>query len=397
MGVYEYTARDGTGNEFNGSYSDIDSISMLRTELDKMGYVLVKAHRGKKAAKKQRIKQAEVVAFTYQFAGMCSAGLPIAKSLVTLEEQAENPAFKCVIAEIRQDVEAGLSLKNAFEKHRKLFSDFFLGMIEAGESASKLFEALDMSAEYLEKRMDLKRKVRSAFAYPVFVGVVCLLVLTGLLVFVVPVFAKIYKQLHVTLPGPTLLLLGLSDLIRHWWWAVLVGLVLAAIVLQRISKSPRARARFDVFKLNMPVFGRLNRLVVVSQFIRTFAMLSSVGVSLIEALHVASAVAHNHKMTEIADELQVAIRAGNPVGRSLKKYDIFPPMIIQLATSGEEAGVLAEMLTKGVDFLDKDIDRTTSALLARLEPALTVVMGTVVGVILMAVYLPMFDYMQHLK
>ncbi|MHC4440533.1 MAG: type II secretion system F family protein [Planctomycetota bacterium] len=397
MAVYEYTARDGTGNEFNGSYSDIDSVSTLRDELAKMGYELVKTRRKKKAAKKQRIKQADVVAFAYQFAGMCSAGLPIAKCLGTLEEQAENPAFKCVIAEVRQEIEAGSSLKKAFEKHRKLFSDFFLGMVEAGESASKLSEALNLSAEYLEKRMELKRKVRSAFAYPVFVGVVCLLVLTGLLVFVVPVFAKIYQQLHVTLPGPTLLLVGLSGLIRHRWWAILLAPIPVAFVLQGVLRSPLFRARLDAFKLNMPVFGRLNRLVVVSHFTRTFAMLVSVGVPLIKALHVASMVAHNHKITEIADELHAAIKAGNSVGSSLKKYDIFPPMIIQLATSGEEAGELAEMLNKGADFIDNDIDRTTNALLARLEPALTVVMGTVVGVILMAVYLPMFDYMQHLK
>ncbi|KPL20717.1 MAG: hypothetical protein AMJ75_11345 [Phycisphaerae bacterium SM1_79] len=397
MAVYEYTARDGTGKALNGSYSDVDSVATLRDELAKMGYELVKTRRKKKVTRKQRIKQSDVVAFAYQFAGMCSAGLPIAKCLITLEEQAENPAFKCVVAEIRQEVEAGSSLKKAFEKHRKLFSDFFLGMVEAGESASKLSEALNLSAEYLEKRMEIKRKVRSAFAYPIFVGVVCLLVLTGLLVFVVPVFAKIYRQLHVTLPVPTLLLVGLSSLIRNWWWAILLALIPAALALRSILKSALIRAKLDVFKLNMPVFGRLNRLVIVSQFTRTFAMLSSVGVSLIEALHVASVVAHNHKITEIIDELQASIKAGNSVGASLNKYDIFPPMIVQLASSGEEAGALAEMLNKGADFIDNDIERTTNALLARLEPALTVIMGTVVGVILMAVYLPMFDYMQHLK
>lgn len=397
MAVYEYTARDGTGNEFNGSYSDIDSVSTLRDELAKMGYELVGTQKQKKVTKKKRIKQAEVVAFTYQFSGMCSAGLPIAKCLVTLEEQAENPAFKCVITEIRQEIEAGSSLKKAFEKHNKLFSDFFLGMVEAGESGSKLSEALNLSAEYLEKRMEIKRKVRSAFAYPIFVGVVCLLVMAGLLVFVVPVFSKIYRQLHVTLPTPTLLMVGLSSLIRHWWWAVLIVLVLLIFILRSVLRSPLFKDKWDVFKLNMPVFGRLNRLVVVSQFTRTFAMLVSVGVPLIEALHVASVVAHNNKITEITGELQAAITAGHSVGTSLKKYDIFPPMITQLASSGEEAGALAEMLNKGADFIDNDIDRTTSALLARLEPALTVVMGTVVGVILMAVYLPMFDYMQHLK
>jgi type IV pilus assembly protein PilC len=147
----------------------------------------------------------------------------------------------------------------------------------------------------------------------------------------------------------------------------------------------------------MPVFGRLNRMVVVSHFIRTFSMLTSVGVPIIEALKVASLVANNHRMTEIADELQAAIKAGQSVGSSLKKYDIFPPMISQLATSGEEAGELAEMLGKGAEFIDKDIDRTTHDLLVRLEPAMTVIMGLIVGIILMAVYLPMFDYMQHLK
>ena len=254
-----------------------------------------------------------------------------------------------------------------------------------------------MSAEYLEKRMDLRRKVGSAFAYPIFVGIVCILVLTGLLVFVVPVFSKIYRQLHVTLPGPTLVLVGLSALIRHRWWAVLLMLGVVTVILRRILKSPLVKVRWDIFKLNMPVFGSLNRLVVVSHFTRSFTMLASVGVPLIDALSIAGLVAHNHKMTGIVKELQAAIKAGNPVGKSLKKYDIFPPMITQLAISGEEAGILPEMLGKGADFIDKDIDRMTHSLLARLEPALTVVMGLVVGLILMAVYLPMFDYMTHLK
>jgi len=147
----------------------------------------------------------------------------------------------------------------------------------------------------------------------------------------------------------------------------------------------------------MPVFAKLNRMVVISHFTRTFALLTSVGVSLIEALDVASLVAHNHKMAEITKELKESIQAGNPVGKSLKNYDIFPPMITQLAISGEEAGRLSEMLNKGADFLDKDIDRAINALLVKLEPALTVIMGTIVGFILMAVYLPMLDYMRHLK
>jgi type II secretory pathway component PulF len=164
-----------------------------------------------------------------------------------------------------------------------------------------------------------------------------------------------------------------------------------------LLKKPQIQAWWDAFKLNMPVFAKLNRMLVVSHFTRTLAMLASVGVSLIKALDVASEVAHNHKLTEIAKGLQQEIQAGNPVAKSLKSYAIFPPLIIQLAASGEQAGQLPEMLNKGADLLDKDIDRAINALLIKLEPALTIIMGAIVGLILVAAYLPMFDYMSHLK
>jgi len=337
------------------------------------------------------------VAFTYKFAGMYSAGLSILRCLETLEEQAENGTFQEILADIRQNVETGSSLKKAFERYKDIFSDFFLGMIEAGESGGKLTTALEMSAEYLEKQAELKRKVMSAFIYPIVVGMVCILVVCFLLVFIVPMFLKLYQKLHVPLPGPTQVLVDLSSLIRGWWWALLIIGVAAVILLQKLQKNPRVNAQWDALKLKIPVFAKLNRMVVVSHFTRTFALLASVGVSLIEALSVASTVAHNHKMTEIAEELKTSIQAGNPVGMSLKKYDIFPPMITQLAISGEEAGQLAEMLKKGTDFLDKDIERTINSLLVKLEPALTVIMGSVVGFVLMGVYLPMLDYMRHLK
>ena len=398
MTVYEYTAKDETGNKFSGMYNDINNVAMLREELAKTGFTLVKARRWKnQAGRHRRIKQSEVVTFAYKFAAMYSAGLSIVKCLETLEQQAENQAFKYIVTDIRQKVETGSSLENAFEKYRNIFSDFFLGMIEAGESGGKLATALEMSAAHLEKRADLKRKVKSAFAYPVVVSTMCLVVVGFLLVFIIPVFSKLYKQLHVPLPGPTRALVELSSLVRNGWWAILIVAVGAVIILRWLSKNPHIRAGWDAFKLNMPLFAKLNRMVVVSHFIRTFAMLASVGGSLIKALDVSSLVAHNTEVTKIAKELQGAIEAGNPFAGSLKNYDIFPPMITQLATSGEEAGMLPEMLNKGVDFLDKDIDRTINALVVKLEPAATVIMGAIVGFILIGVYLPMFDYMGHLK
>jgi type IV pilus assembly protein PilC len=398
MAVYGYTAKDEAGDMLTGTYDDIDNVGVLREELAKMGYVLIKARKQKNPTKRRRrLKDSEVVTFIYKFAEMYSAGLSITRCLEVLEEQSKNPTFVHIVADVRQSIENGSSLEKAFGKYSDVFSDFFSGMLEAGESGGKLSDALQMSAEYLEKRMDIKRKIRSAFAYPVIVTVVCFVVVGCLVAFIVPVFSKLYGRLHVKLPLPTQALVSLSSLMRYYWWAIPLVIVGAAIILRRLSRNPHVRARWDVFKLNMPVLGKLNRMVVISHFIRTFGMLTSVGVSPIRALDVASEVAHNHKLAGIAKELQGAIETGNSIGKSLKNYDVFPPMIIQLAISGEEVGEVAQMLNKGADFLDKDIDRTMSSLIVKLEPALTVIMGVIVGFILMAVYLPMFDYMQYLE
>lgn len=397
MAVYEYIAANEAGSQFSGTYRDVNSVAALRNELTKAGYTLVKARRASDTTQKRgRIKQREVVAFAFKFSGMYSAGMSVINCLETLEEQTQDQGLTSVIADVRQSVETGSSLRKAFQKYADVFSDFFIGMIEAGETSGKLSKALEMSAAYLEKRAELRQKVRSAFVYPIVVAIVCLLVVSCLLIFVVPTFSQLYKRLHVELPGPTKALVMFSILMRTWWWVLPLIAVAAAFGIKRLFKSEHIRTRWDTFKLNMPVFSKLNRTVVVSQFTRTFAMLISVGVPLTEALEIASQVAHNHEMSEIARELQRSIKTGNPVAKSLKAHSIFPPTIVQLAASGEQAGVLPEMLNKGVDFLDKDIDRMVSSLLVKLEPTLTVVMGIIIGLILMGVYLPMFDYMAAL-
>jgi type IV pilus assembly protein PilC len=401
MAVYTYVAKDDKGVMLTGTYTDVGSQSALRDELEKIGYVLVKARRGKQDVKKRRaagrVKQSDVATFAYKFASMYSAGLPILRCLETLEQQADNPAFKSILTEIKEDVGGGLSLKAAFAKHKGIFSDFFLGMVEAGELGGKLGETLEMTASYLEKQVALRQKIKAAFAYPVMVTVMCLVVVTFLLAFVIPVFSKLYSQVHAPMPGPTLILVAASALVRHWWWAIIIVIGISVLVIKKLFANPLFRAKWDNFKLNVPVFGKLNRMLVASHFMRTFAMLSSVGVSVVKSLDMASLVAHNHKVTEITTEMKKAIQAGTPMSVSLKRYDIFPPVIIQMASSGEEVGMLPEMLCKGVEILDKDIDRVVNALLVKLEPTLTLIMGAVVGLILMGAYLPMFDYMGHLK
>jgi len=398
MAAYEYTATDENGNKFSGVYDGIDSVAALRKDLAKMGDTLLKARcRKSDALKHVRISKNEIVTFTYKLAEMCSAGLPIIKCLKTLEKQIDNRSLRGLISDIRQSVATGSSLRDAFGKHGDIFSNFFLGMLEAGESSGKLPETLQASAVYLEKRADFRHKVKSAFAYPIIVGAMCFIVIAFLVIFVIPVFSKMYRQMHVPLPGPTQALINLSTLVREGWWVLLPIFIVTLFLLKLLWKKALLKPRWDAFKLSMPVLAKFNRLVIVSAFIRTFAMLVSAGVSLVKALEIASAVVDNAKVTKITGQLQKSIETGNTVADSLKKCDIFPPVIIQLAASGEETGTLSDMLNKGADFLDKDIDRMLKALLVKIEPALTVIMGLIVGFILISVYLPMFDYMTHLK
>ena len=397
MAVYEYTAKDTNGNKFSGICDDIDSIATLRQDLSKMGDTLLRAKRKRTDTSRAEITQDEIVTFTFKLAGMCSAGLSITGSLETLEEQTNNHAFRAILTEIRRNIAAGSTLKDAFGKYKGLFSDFFLGMLEAGQTGGKLSETLEASAVYLEKRADFKRKIKSAFAYPVIVGIMCLGVIAALVIFVIPVFAKLYQKMHVPLPGPTQALINLSILVRNRWWLILLLLGVMLLLFRLLRKKIHLRARWDEFKLNMPVLSKLNRMIVASNYIRTFALMTSAGVPLVKALEVAGDVVNNTKIYEITEKLQQSIQAGNTVAGSLKSFDIFPPLIYQLAAAGEEAGTLSDMLNKGVDFLDKDIDRILKALMVRLEPALTAIMGLVIGSILISVYLPMFDYMSHLE
>ncbi len=398
MPAFQYIARDASGRERRGTYDEIADASERRSELTRIGYDLVRARRVKDhPAGRSRIKAEDIVTCAYKFSGMYSAGLSVTSCLETLADQAERPMLRLVLSDVKKRIEAGASLTKAFEPHRTIFSQFFLGMLEAGEASGKLAEALEMSAVYLEKREQLRARVRSAFVYPIAVGVVCLVVLLGLLLFVVPVFMKLYASLHVPLPWPTLLLVTLSKILRAWWWLLLPAAAGVGWTLKAVLRYGGLKRGWDRLKLRVPVFGRLNRLILVSRFMRPCTMLISVGVSVLDAFRIAGEIVRNAEMADVAADLQKMAQAGNPVGRALAAHDIFPSEIVQMAISGEQVGRLPDMLAKGVDLLDRDVERIIAALVVKLEPALTLVMGLVIGVVLMGVYLPMFDYMTHLK
>jgi type IV pilus assembly protein PilC len=398
MASFEYTAKDHFGNELTGLYQDVDSVQTLRGELLKVGYVMVRARRRKEAsASARRIRLDDVVAFTYKFASMFGAGLSVTRCLETLGEQTDRPALRRILGDIRQRIEAGSSLAKAFDPYRAIFTELFVGMVEAGETAGKLAEALSLSAAYLEKKAMLRSKVRAAFVYPIMVGTVCVAVTLCLLLFVIPIFSKLYSHMHVQLPLPTLILVTISHVLRQWSWLVLaVGAVLIWAGRRLLGHS-RVRSALERIGRRLPMFGHLQCLITVSHFIRPFSLLISVGVSILDAVRIAAQITRSEDMMRISDEMQKSIQAGNTFARTLADHPIFPSEIVQMAGSGEQVGKLAEMLGKAVDIIDRDIDRRLDALVIKLEPVLTLVIGLIVGSLLIGIYLPMIDYMSHLK
>lgn len=399
MAVYKYKAKDSDGEEFTGVYTDVSGVGALRSELFKLGYELISAAKDSNASgqKKLRLTQSEIVSFAYEFAGMYSAGLSILKCLETIETQTENDSLRTIVSDVRMRVEAGATLHEAFDKYREIFSEFFLGMIEAGETGGKLSETLQMAAVYLEQQADTKSKIKGAFAYPVVVSILCLIIVTALVIFVVPVFQKLYSQLHIELPGPTRVLILLSEAVRNYWWLIIPLVGGSIFGLRYLFKLESVKQKIDKILLDMPVLGRLNKMIATSRYIRTFAMMISAGVSVVESLELAEKVVNNHQVTLMSRDIRQKVLTGSGVSGPMSEYNIFPPVIVQLAGAGEEAGVLSEMLIRGVGFIDKKIDKMIKSLIVKIEPILSVFIGAAVGSILMAVYLPMFDYMGKIK
>ena len=399
MAVYRYTAIDTEGDQFTGVYKDVSCVGALRSELSKLGYELVSAYKDKNAGRKtpRTLKQSEIVSFAYEFAGMYSAGLSIVKCLETVETQTKNDSLRIIVEDVRSRVEAGATLYEAFDKYRDIFSDFFLGMVEAGETGGKLGETLQMAAVYLEQQADTKSKIKAAFAYPVIVSILCLIIVTALVIFVVPVFQKLYRQLNISLPGPTQALIIISEIARNYWWIVIPLMAGLIFGIRYICKIETVKNGIDKLKLQLPVLGGLNKMIVTSRFIRTFAMMISAGVSVVESLELAEKVVDNNEVSKMSADIRQKVLTGSGISGPMAEYDIFPPVIVQLAGAGEEAGVLSDMLIRGVGFIDKKIDKAIKSLIVKIEPILSVFIGLVVGSILMAVYLPMFDYMGKIK
>jgi type IV pilus assembly protein PilC len=332
----------------------------------------------------------ELAIFTRQFATMISAGLPLVQCLDILAKQTPKPSFARCIAEVTREVEAGSTLADALGKHKQVFDDLFRNMVAAGEAGGVLDEILMRLATYIEKADALKRKVQSAMVYPGVVLTVALGATAFMLIFIIPTFAKMFTDFGGELPLPTKIVLFMSKTLQSFWWVMLLAIAGIVIGLQRYYSTEGGRRVMDAFMLKMPVLGDVLLKGAVARFTRTLGTLIASGVPILAGLEITAKTAGNKVISEAIMTARASIREGETVAAPLKTSGVFPPMVVQMITVGEQTGALDEMLTKIAVFYEAEVDTAVDTLTSIIEPVMIVVMGGIVGGMVVAMYLPMF-------
>jgi type IV pilus assembly protein PilC len=343
----------------------------------------------------KKIKPRSMQVFSRQFATMIEAGLNIVAALAILEEQTDDQYLAEVIAELRADVEGGLLLSQAMARHPKVFDELYVSMVQAGEASGLLDQVLDRVAEQIEKTTKIKRRVKGAMVYPTVVFTFATLVLIAMLMFIVPIFAKIFTSLNGQLPLLTRLVLDASNILRHRWYIVfpLLGFIIWGVL--RYKKTESGRQLWDRIKLRIPLrIGETVLKVTMARLLRTLATLVAAGVDIIRALEIAGNTAGNWLVEQALAEARIKVQEGVPIAEPLTNNPLFPPMVSQMVRIGEETGELEQMLSKVADFYEDEVDSTIASLMSIIEPIMMIGVGFMVGIIIVAMYLPMFKMMQ---
>jgi type IV pilus assembly protein PilC len=346
----------------------------------------------------KKVKPKTLQIFSRQFATMIEAGLNVVAALVILEEQTDDQYFASVVKELRADVEGGLLLSQAMSRHPKIFDRLFISMVEAGEAAGILDEVLDRVAYQIEKSTQIKRRVKGAMLYPTMVLVFATLVLTGLLMFLVPVFVRIFGQLGGQLPTLTQYVVTMSDFLRTKYYIIFPALGLLIFGLRKYKKTDSGRQNWDRIKLKIPMkIGQVVLKVTMARFSRTLSTLVAAGVDIIQALEITGQSSGNWVIEEALGDVRLKVSEGVPIAQPLVDNPIFPPMVSQMVKIGEETGELEKMLGKIADFYEDEVDAAIQSLTSIVEPLMMIVVGLMVGVIVIAMYLPMFKMLTLVK
>jgi type IV pilus assembly protein PilC len=392
--AYEGKARDG---RIKKGVLNAQSETDARMQLRKLQIVptLVKPHKKRflenLSAFQPRIKEKDVVIVTRQFSTMIDAGLPVVQCLEILAGQQEKKNFKNVLANVKEIVEGGATLTEALSRYPNVFNNLYTSLVSAGETGGVLDIVLSRLAGYMEKVMRLKAKVKGAMVYPTVIVAIAVLVMAVILIFVIPVFSKMFSEMGASLPLPTQVVVGLSYLVKdNVLYLVIAGLV-AAILFRQLYKSEAGKKIFDRLALRLPIFGPLLRKVAVAKFSRTLSTMLSSGVPILESLDIVAKTAGNKTVETAILRSKKAISEGKTIAEPLGESGVFPNMVLQMIGVGEATGELDSMLQKIADFYDEEVDNAVSALTALLEPMMMVFLGGTIGGLVISMYLPIFQ------
>ena len=344
-----------------------------------------------KRAKKYKLPMGELAIFTQQLASLLVAGLPLVQCLEALQDQTEDPVFQIVIRDVRGDISTGNSFSTAVKNFPNSFNTLFVSMVEAGEASGGLAEILGKVAGYFEASVKLNKKVKSAMTYPIAVIGLAVALVNVLLIFVIPVFAAMFADFGAKLPAPTQFLIDLSDFMKAWWWAIGMGLYAVYLLTGKYVATPKGRRSKDIFLVKAPIFGNLIHKIALSRFCRTYATLIRSGVPILRTLEIVAAASNKVQIEDACDEIAKHVSQGGQVSEVLAANEFFPPMMKHMVKAGESTGNVDGMMTKVADFYDVEAEATVASLTSLIEPLLIVFLGVVVGGIVMAMFLPIFQ------
>lgn len=397
MAKYSWQGKNRGGKVQKGEM-EAPNEAMVRAQLRRQGIAADKVkERGKGMdieikipGMQPKVTTKDLVVFTRQFATMIDAGLPLIQCLDILSNQQENVTFKQILLTIKEDVEAGSTFADALRKHPKAFDELFVNLVAAGEVGGILDTILNRLASYIEKSMKLKKQVKSAMTYPTTIIGIATVVIGVILVFVIPAFEKMFADFGGALPMPTQIVINISNFIQNYILVIIGGFILTVFLFKKFYASKRGREIVDELALKAPVFGTLIRKVAVAKFTRTLGTMVSSGVPILDGLDIVAKTAGNRTIEKAIIKVRQSISEGNTIADPLTKSGVFPPMVCQMIAVGEQAGSIDTMLNKIADFYDDEVDDAVGNLTAMMEPLLMLFLGTTVGGLVIAMYLPIF-------
>ncbi len=388
--TYLWEGKDKKGKLVKGEMK-ANSEAFVNSSLRRQGIIVSKLKKQSGFASKGKVSEKDITLFTRQLATMMKSGVPLLQSFDIVGKGHSNPAVAKLLLDIKSDVETGSSLSTAFRKYPLYFDALFCNLIGAGEQAGILDTLLDRLATYKEKILAIKSKIKSALFYPTSIVVVAFVITAVIMIFVVPAFKDLFSSFGADLPGPTLVVMAISDAFVEWWWAIFGSIGFAIwFFFYTWKRSLSMQSTMDRLILKIPVFGELIRKATIARFSRTLATMFSAGVPLVEALDSVAGASGNRVYYDATKKIQSEISTGTSLTVAMQNSDVFPNMVLQMTAIGEESGALDSMLSKVADFYEAEVDDAVDALSSLMEPIIMVVLGTLIGGLVVALYLPIF-------